>query len=59
VRDAEAAPALDLREQAAGVDHRPDVADAEIIDQRHLSGFDIDLDFRKADDERIGRPLRG
>ena len=46
--------AVDLAVQAARVDDGADVADAEIVDERDLAGLDVDLDFREADDERVG-----
>ena len=54
VRDAEAAAAVDLRDQAARVDDRADVADAEEVDELHDAGLDVDFHFGEAGDERIG-----
>ena len=48
VSDAEADAAEDLRRQAARVDHRADVADAEVVHQRDRARFDVHFDFGEA-----------
>src|SRR2546425_3819568 len=54
VSDPEAASTADLPSETPRVDDRPDVADAEVIDERYHAGFHVHLYFREADDERIG-----
>ncbi len=39
------------------IDDRADVGHAEVIDERRLAGLQVDLDLRKAGDERVGRAV--
>ena len=48
-------PPLNLRAQSARIDHRPDVAHAEEVDERRLAGLEVDFHLGKRGDERIRR----
>src|SRR5262249_58814735 len=57
--DSQAASAADLPAKASRVDDGPDVADAEVVDERDGAGFHVDLDLREADHERRAVAVAG
>src|SRR4029453_16421509 len=54
MRNPEVEAAPDLREKAARMDHRSDVADAEHVYEPDAACFDVHFDLGEPDHERIG-----
>ena len=47
-------PPLQLRDEAARIHHRADVADRQEVDERDHAGLDVHFDLGEAGDEAVG-----
>ena len=53
MRDPEARATLDLRHQAARINHSADVANRDEINERDTTGLDVNFHFGESDDETV------